>query len=255
MFSTIIQNKKVTVEIGNKLSFSDVRELLKVTIDGTNYAVSNSDFIFKSVDIENDNPTIFEGQFELLNGMVFSVEDSIKLQKMYLQWESQALSKSSIVYKIPKGRNDTSAGVPMYNPYFIAMYSRMCRQKGFDLESFGGFSSIKEKTFAYQYTAFHPSMIEFAIGRLKDSSMPERVVIKDFMFELMIENACAHIEGYRDHLRFEKLSKINKLEYVKDGLYLIEYDHILDADLSTEFIDFQERVGCGGFLDVLNMPT
>lgn len=255
MLSTIIQNKYVTVEIGNKLSISDVRNLLKVTINGVNYTVSTNDFIFNSVGIENDNPTIFKGQFELLNGMVFSVEDSIKLQKMYLQWETETLSKSSIVYKIPKGRNDTSAGIPIYNPYFIAMYSRMCRQYGFDLESFGGFSSVKEKIFAYQYAAFHPSMIEFAIGRLKDSSMPDRVVIKDFMFELMIKNACAHIEGYRDHLRFENLSKSNKLEYVKDDLYFVEYEHILDADLSTEYIDFQERVGCGGFLDVLNMPT
>lgn len=255
MFTTTIQDKKITVEIINKLSFSDVREILKVEIDGVNYPVSNHDFIFKSVDIEHENPTIFDGQFHLLNGMVFSVEDSVALQKMYLDWESNILSKESVVYKVPTGRNDMSAGVPMYHPYFIAMFSSMCRKKGFDLEAFGCFSSEKEKIFAYQYTAFHPSMIEFAVGKLKESHLPQRVVVRDFMFELMIENACAHVEGYRDHLRFEKLSQMNNVEFTKEGTYLIEYDHILDADLSAEFIDFQERTGCGGFLDILKLPT
>lgn len=255
MLTTIIDDKKITVQMINKLSFSDAREILKVEIDGVNYPVSNTDFIFKSVDIENENPTIFEGQFSLLNGLVFSLEDSIAIQKMYLDWESNVLSKESVVYKVPTGRNDNSAGVPVYHPYFVAMFNRMCRKKGFDLEAFGTFSTHKEKTFAYQYTAFHPSMVEFAIGRLKDSVLPQRVVVKDFMFELMIENACAHIEGYRDHLRFEKLSQLNNVEYSKDGAYLIEYDHILDADLSSEFIDFQDRTGCGGFLDIMNLPT
>ena len=254
MFTTTINDKKITVELINKLSFTDVRKILKVTIDGSIYPVSKNDFLFKSVDIENENPTVFEGQFRLLNGMTFSVEDSLILQKMYLDWEAAVLAKESVVYKVNTGRNDTSAGVPMYHPFFNAMYSRMCRKKGFDLEAFGTFSSEKEKTFAYQYTAFHPSMVEFAVGRLKESSLPQRVVIRDFMFELMMENACAHIEGYRDHLRYEQLAQINNVDYCKDGKYLIEYDHVLDADLSAEFIDFQERSGFGGFLDILNLP-
>ncbi|NWK53194.1 hypothetical protein HYG89_11685 [Acinetobacter sp. SwsAc5] len=254
MLTTTINDKKITVELINKLSFTDVREILKVTIDGSKYPVSKNDFLFKSVDIENENPTVFYGQFQLLNGMTFSVEDSLTLQKMYIDWEAAVLAKDSVVYKVHAGRSDTSAGVPMYHPYFNAMYSLMCRKKGFDLEAFGTFSSAKEKTFAYQYTAFHPSMVEFAVGRLKESRLPQRVVVKDFMFELMMENACAHIEGYRDHLRYEQLAQINHVDYCKDGKYLIEYDHVLDADLSSEFIDFQERSGFGGFLDILNLP-
>lgn len=254
MFSTIIDGKEIQIELLGKLSFSDIREIVRLTIDGAISPLATNDLQFKSEDIEQEDPTIFSGHFSLSNGMIFSKEDSIAIQKLYLDWETEVLSKDSVVYKIPAGRNDKSAGVPIYHPYFVAMFNRMCRNKGFDLEAFGTFASQKEKVFAYQYTAFHPSMIDLALGRVKESRLPQRVVVKDFMFELMMENACAHIEGYRDHKRFEKLYQINNMEYEKDGVYLIEYDHVLDADLSQEFINFQNRTGCGGFLDFLNLP-
>ena len=76
------------------------------------------------------------------------------------------------------------------------------------------------------------------------------------MFEQLVANACSHIEGYRDSLRHKKFAEINGIKPDFEEIkFLIEYDHVLDANISDESINFQDGSSEGGMLELFNLPV
>ena len=78
-----------------------------------------------------------------------------------------------------------------------------------------------------------------------------------------MDNALAHVEGYRDKIRFESLYQLRdmRIEVESESVdfasskFLMEYEHVLDApSIWKESIDFYSYESSGGFLDVLNLP-
>ena len=256
MLKIITSAKEYLFSFNGKLSASSVKDILNLTVNGTEYLLTKDDLTFKSTDILSEFPTIFLGNFSLVDGTVFSVDDSVKIQNLYADWEGRTLNRNTVSYKVPQDRSDQSAGVPAYNPLFLAMVNKVCRDKGFDLNSFGSFTTKRENLFIQQYTAFHPSIQGFVAKKYLDNNKGFRAQITCKMFEQLVANACSHIEGYRDSLRHKKFAEINGIKPDFEEIkFLIEYDHVLDANISDESINFQDGSSDGGMLELFNLPV
>jgi hypothetical protein len=252
LFTTNINGNSIEIEILNKLSVSNFLSLLNVKINGQKYEVTHDDFIFSSNGVFVENQiNVSNGHFSLKNGMIFSLEDSLNLQEFYLNWEKSILdNKNSVLFKIPENRNDLSGGIPQSNPFFHAVLNKIARKYEIQPYKLGSYLSEKETKFCYQYVAFHPSSLNLVISRLDLSNIKKRAPITTDMFELIMNQALKHVSGYRDNLRYAEFAKMNNLHFKKEYKFLVEYEHILDADLKSEKIDFQYREAVGGFLDI-----
>lgn len=264
-----IQNSQnsMTIELSKKLSLNAATDLIKLSIDGLLVPQDEVLFTFNSTDISDDDDRLFIGEFRVNEDLVIDGEDALKLQQMYLNWEDEKLNRTHVSYTLPSNRNsDKSNGVAIYNPYFLAAINKHSRNRNFDMLGFGRYLDEREFAFLHQYCAFHPAIRRF-IATKDDYSIGGHITIPCHIFEMVIENGLAHIEGYRDHIRFKGIFESRNIEIVDDFeededttdlsniKFLIEYDHVLDSpSIWNESLDFYSKTSSGGQLDLLNMP-
>lgn len=252
----------IEIFYNNKISITQVSDAFGISIDGSNSI--NLTILapsFNSSAVSNLNDDILNGVFHLDNGINISGVNAHLIQEKYLDWEASVLNKSHITFKIPTDRTDNSSGVAPYHPYFFAVINNLARTiRGFDLVGFGQYLSTNELRFVHQYCSFHPSLRKFIFskGELKNDN---RVLIPCKVFELIVEGALAHVDGYRDKIRFGALYQSRGLSFDLDDLepftskFLMEYEHVLDApSIYKESFDFNYLESSGGLLDVLNLP-
>lgn len=272
MLNFSVSQHRINIELRNKLSVGSPKELLKLSID--NSLVSQEDLLcsFDSTDISDHDEQLFDGTFQLTKDLTVDGEAALELQKLYLSWESEKLDRKQVSYTLPCNRDENkSNGVALYNPYFLAIANKCSRERSFDLLGFGQYLSEKEMHFLHQYCAFHPAIKRFLTAKDKACLVDGRSIIPCNIFEMVVENGLAHIEGYRDHLRFQKLFEARSIESfddlsefddedeelgdIVDLKFLIEYDHVLDSpSIWSENLDFYSKTSSGGQLDLLNMP-
>lgn len=253
----------ITVKLKNKLSIENVSDIICLSVNDDELPLTQLSPKFKSTSVSSDDDNILNGQFSLSNGIVFSIPNSVELQNLYLEWEAIQLDRSCITFKVPSSRYDTKGGVAPYNPYFFAVVNKLARTThGFDLIGFGEYLTRNEMKFVHQYCSFHPALRKY-ISLKDESGISERVSIGCKIFELIVDNALAHVEGYRDKIRFESLYQMRdiqvEVELEQDDFatskFLMEYEHVLDSpSIWKESIDFYNYESSGGFLDVLNLP-
>lgn len=253
----------ISISLKNKLSIEKVSDIICLSVNNEHINLTSLSPKFKSDSISNEDENILRGIFTLSNGICFSEINSMALQNLYLQWEENQLSRSSVTFKVPSSRYDDKGGVAPYNPYFFAVVNKLARRShGFDLIGFGEYLLWNEMKFVHQYCSFHPALRKYIT--LKDESgISERISISCKAFELIVENALAHVAGYRDKIRFESLYQMRGMEIGIDldnndfttSKFLMEYDHVLDSpSIWKESIDFYNYESSGGLLDVLNLP-
>lgn len=254
--------REIKIMKSMKLSISTATDILNVFIDENPYKLIDSDLKFNSTDILNDQLLI--GNFTLCDSIVLTVEDSFLLQNIYLDWESQQLQRSYITFNNPSSKADTNGGVASYHPYFTAIVNKISRYKNFDLKGFGKYLSDTEMKFVHQYSAFHPELNKFV--KLRDAlPSTNRNLLPCGMFDLVVCNALAHVECYRDRVRFDtlyearnfKTNDSNFTEYfdLNSCKLMMDYDHVLDSpSIWSEKLDFLNSQSSGGFLDLLNLP-
>lgn len=257
--------KHIKIGLTSKLSISSVNEIIQLTVDNSNHNLRDLNPQFQSASICSDNENIFNGIFTLSDGLTISGGNAIELQKFYLKWEAAQLERTNVTFKVPSSRNDKTGGVAPFNPYFFAVVNKVARtSKSFDLIGFGEFLSHDELKFVHQYCSFHPALRKY-ISIKNESGLAERVSISCKSFELIVVNALAHVEGYRDKLRFESLYVLRGCEIAKpieldegdfsSSKFLMEFDHVLDSpSIWSESIDFYNHESSGGLLDILNLP-
>ncbi len=253
----------ITITLKNKLSIENVSDIICLSVNNEQLPLTQLAPKFKSTSVNSDDENILNGIFTLSNGIIFSAPNSTELQNLYLQWEATQLNRSSITFKVPTSRYDSKGGVAPYNPYFFAIVNKLARTThGFDLIGFGEYLSRNEMKFVHQYCSFHPALRNY-ISLKDESGISERVSISCKAFELIVDNALAHVEGYRDKIRFESLYQLRdmRIEVESESVdfasskFLMEYEHVLDApSIWKESIDFYSYESSGGFLDVLNLP-
>lgn len=263
-------DQKIKIELKNKMSINSALDLVELSINGKVLDKKELEFSFNSFDISDEDDQLFTGEFKVSEGISISDRDALELQKLYLAWEAEKLDRKHVTYMLPSGKDDNkSNGVAMYNPYFLAVANKYSRERDFDLLGFGLYLRENEYKFLHQYCAFHPAIRKFIT--LKDeSSTNERTVIQCNIFELVVANGLAHIEGYRDHIRFKSIFESKGIEAYDDGLdddcdendenyicemkFLMEYDHVLDSkSIWSESLDFYSGRSSGGQLDLLNI--
>lgn len=253
----------IAITLKNKLSIDKVSDIICLTLNNEHISLTSLAPKFKSVSVSSDDENILNGNFTLSNGIFISDSNSVELQKLYLKWEVKQLNRSSITFKVPSNRYDSKGGVAPYNPYFFAVVNKLARTThGFDLIGFGEYLSLNEMKFVHQYCSFHPALRKY-ISLKDESGISERVSISCKSFELIVDNALAHVVGYRDKVRFESLYQMRDMQIVAEldendfgtSKFLIEYDHVLDSpSIWKESIDFYNYESSGGLLDVLNLP-
>lgn len=257
-------NQKIELINNNKLSISQVSDAFKISFSAGEYVLLTSlNPRFNSSSIFDEDENLLNGEFVFDNGIKLTGEDSLILQKHYLAWEADCLNRNSVCFKLPRNRDDRMGGVTPSNPYFFAAINKVARVlRGFDLIGFGQYISKEEMAFVHQYCSFHPVLRRFILSKSNFESL-DRVIIPCAVFELFVENALAHVEGYRDKLRFQSLylTRGVLLNGDPDGLdiseskYLMECEHVLDApSIYKENFDFGTLESSGGLLDVLNLP-
>ncbi|BBL22166.1 MULTISPECIES: hypothetical protein [Acinetobacter] len=264
MLEFIENDKHIQIALKNKLSISSVGEIINLTVDNTNYNLRGLSPQFKSASISLENENVFNGVFSFTDGLTISGKNSIELQELYLGWEAVQLERTHVTFKVPVSRIDSTGGVAPYNPYFFAVVNKIARiSKSFDLIGFGEFLDDREMKFVHQYCSFHPALRKH-ITMKDEFGSSERVSISCKAFELLVFNALAHVEGYRDKLRFKSLyeSRSKQVEMHVDlddefssSKFLMEYEHVLDSpSIWNESFDFYNYESSGGLLDFLNLP-
>lgn len=257
--------KHIRICLTNKLSISSVNDIIHLTVDNLDNNLRDSALQFKSTSINSDDENIFNGVFTFANGLTISGENAIELQKLYLDWEALQLERTNVTFKVPSSRNDSTGGVAPFNPYFFAVVNKVARiSKSFDLTGFGEYLTLQELQFVHQYCSFHPDLRKY-ISIKDEFGSAERVSISCKAFELIVVNALAHVEGYRDKVRFKSLyeSRGTQIEMHTDpddedlstSKFLMEFDHVLDSpSIWNESLDFYNYESSGGLLDLLNLP-
>jgi hypothetical protein len=250
---------KIELFYNNKISITQVSDLISVSIDKSDsicLSLLKPNFSSTAVSIISDD--VFNGTFHLENGMKISGVNSLLIQEKYLDWEANILTKSYITFKIPADRTDNRSGVAPFNPYFFAVINKLARTiRGFDLVGFGQYLSSEELNFVHQYCSFHPELRNFIFSKVGINN-GNRVQIPCKVFELFVESALAHVDGYRDKIRFSTMFQSRGLTDDLEPFtskFLMEYEHVLDAPtIYKECFDFNYLEGSGGLLDVLNLP-
>lgn len=250
---------KIEFFYNNKISIAQVSDAISLSIDGSNSIILSSlTPVFISSAVSSLNDDILNSVFHLENGIQISGVNAHLIQEKYLDWEADKLEKTHVTFKIPTDRADNRSGVAPYNPYFFAVINHIARTiRGFDLVGFGQYLSTNELSFVHQYCSFHPALRKFIFskGELNNANM---VLIPCKVFELIVESALAHVDGYRDKIRFSSLYQSRGLTDDLEpftSMFLMEYDHVLDApSIYKESFDFNYLESSGGLLDILNLP-
>lgn len=257
MFKTNIDGLAVELSFKNKLSFNCFSSVIDLKINGVDYPLSADDLILQSEEMLVEDEMFVRGNFKLANGITFSEDDSLALQKMYAQWEESVLSRSNVLYKMPVGREDQSAGIARFNPFFHALMTHIGRKQfGFGGVGLGRFFESNELDFAYQYIAYHPDLHGHLAKREAKLFAGGRVILNKEVAKKMARNACMHIEGYRDSERYRAVWKKNSQaqsseSYIK---HLMEYDHVLDSGIHQESLNLASSSSSGGLLNILDLP-
>lgn len=254
---------EIEISINNKLSIKCVSDAFNIRIENKIKCLTELHPSFLSTEINEENEALLNGSFELSNGMIISGLQALNLQQQYLAWEDTQLCKKNVTFKVPLSKEDCKGGVAPYNPYFFAIINKLARtSKNFDLKGVGEYLSQREIDFVHQYCSFHPALRQF-LSIKDDYFHSDRTMIPCKIFELMVESALAHVEGYRDKIRFKALYESRALTLNKDGddldtdtiKFLMENEHVLDSlSIWSEDFDFYSNQSSGGFLDMLNLP-